>query len=97
MSELKSFRKIDSRNILYGQYKYQVRPGRMRDTSFWTLESWCREKWGSDSTWVFKGGSGWKTYNQHWRIVYPGGRKTPIIYLKGDNEATLFSLVWAGR
>lgn len=94
---LKSFRKIDRRNLLYGKYTYQVRPGRMRDTNFWTIEKWCEEKWGPASTWVFSGGRGWKQHNVHWRIDYLTGRRTPLIYLKGDAEAMMFSLVWADK
>lgn len=95
MNKLKTFRKIDKRNLLYGSYTYQVRPGRMRDTDYWQVRNWCENKWGPPEAWKHQGNLSWREYNFHWRVVHPGGRKTPLIYLKGEAEAMLFGLVWA--
>ena len=98
MSEKKILREIDSRNALYGNYKYQVRMGRMPNTSHYDVEDWCRKQWGSELEWqtIGFGRGGYQSRNFHWRIVR-NGRKTPLLYLKGDAEATLFGLCWSGR
>lgn len=97
MSEKKILREIDSRNALYGNYKYQVRLGRMQ-ASHWDVETWCRNRWGSELEWQSTGfgRGGYQSRNFHWRTVR-NGRKSPLLYLKGDAEATLFSMVWAGQ
>lgn len=96
MSEKKILRVIDSRNLLYGTYKYQVRPGRMVGVSHYDVQSWCREKWGPNREWAKEGVYNYQQYNFHWRVVQ-NGRKAPLIYLQGDAEATMFSLAWAGK
>ena len=97
MSKLKSFRKIDRRNLLYGYYTYQVLPKRMKSVDFWTVQSWCEKKWGPAESWNFSGPRSYREYNLRWRIVYPSGRQSPLIYLKGENEAVMFSLAWADK
>lgn len=92
---LKSFRKIDRRNNLFGLYKYQVHPKRLRNGDYWAVRNWCEQRWGPDQSWQTSGVFTYQVSNPRWRVVYPGGRKTPIIYLHGDGEATIFGLFWA--
>lgn len=90
MAERKVFRKIDRRNNLYNQYKYQVVLGRMK-TPAGEITSWCYRTWGSQREF-----NSYRTYNVHWRTTKKGSR-TPILYLRDDAEATLFGLHWSGK
>ena len=97
----KIIRKIDRRNALYGEYKYQVRPGSIVGGSR-EPRNWCREKWGNPRIWVEESvGNGafrcWSDRNPRWTEVKRPGWSTPFIYIRDEADAIMFGLVWAGK
>jgi len=85
-------REIDQRNALYGQYKYQVRVSRMKETSF-KVRDWCSKTFGPEAVWVE--GCNFQDYNPQWRVQRRTRWGAPYIYLATDAEAMLFNLRWA--
>lgn len=93
MATLKGMRVIDSRNMLFGEFKYQVRPGRLGIDSR-KLRQWCYDRWGPRDDWTQSdSGAFVRVPNTRYRIA-KGENRTTLLYLKSDDEAVLFSLVW---
>ena len=95
----KVLRKIDRRNALYGTYKYQIKPGSMKNGR--DARKWCRETWGTPRIWVeHSNGNGscsmWSQNNPRWTEVKRPGYTMPFIYIRDDADATMFSLRWVG-
>ena len=97
----KIVRKIDRRNALFGEYKYQVRPGAIVGGSR-EPRNWCREKWGNPRIWIEEPvGNGavrcWSDRNPRWTEVKRPGWSSPFIYIRDEADAVMFGLVWAGK
>ena len=96
----KIVRAIDRRNVLYGTYKYQVKPGSMVNGG--AARKWCRDKWGSPRLWIEKEVSKgvfscWSDRNPRWTEVKRPGYSTPFIYIRDEADAVMFGLVWAAN
>lgn len=94
----KIVREIDRRNALYGEYKYQVKPGSM--TNGGAVRKWCRDKWGTPRIWVeVPNGNGsvncYNDRNPRWTEVKRPGYSTPFIYIRDEADAVMLGLVWA--
>lgn len=93
----KIIRKIDRRNALFGQYKYQVKPGAMVGGSS-EPRKWCREKWGNPRVWVdYNNLVGRNEPNPRWTEVKRPGWSSPFIYIRDEADAVMFGLAWAGK
>ena len=94
----KIVRKIDRRNALYGQYKYQVKPGAIVGGAR-EPRNWCREKWGNPRIWVeYNNLFGRNEPNPRWtEVKRPGYYSSPFIYIRDEADAVMFGLAWAGK
>lgn len=87
-------RKIDARNDLFGDFKWQIR---MDVEEFLDVREWCYATWGPavECQWWNEHGRkrGWTKWSFDTR-TQPGGGWGRTIYLRSDEELTLFHLKW---
>ena len=104
MSNSKLLRTIDRRNMLYGQYKYQVRITRIPGSNIEVrgkVRKWLRDQWGDPTLWVTvpineTSSSHYSQRNPRWTEVRQGRFQSPLIYIRDEADAMMFSLRWAG-
>ena len=87
-------RKIDSRNALYGQFKWQIR---LNTERFLDVRDWCQQTWGPTVEYIWFGEYGVKRNCIYWyfNTEYTNRKKdTAVIYLRDDPELGLFQLKW---
>lgn len=95
------FREIDRRNLLYGTYKYQIRMSAFHGFKgdLWigtgTIRKWLTEIFGNE--WQIDDDKPYwsKERNTKWATINRKGGGAPELYLKGDEELSLFLLRWA--
>jgi hypothetical protein len=91
-------RKLDRRNSGYGTWKYYVNrdygPGKKQEFLDW--REWCWENWGPskerteyDYNDLFDG-----VHCSNGRWCWENNQHVSRIYLRGDEEATMFALIW---
>ena len=88
-------RKIDSRNDLYGDFKWQIK---MEVEKFIKAREWCTATWGPAVEYQWFDPYGEENGYTHWcfdtRQVKNSSKFKPAIYLQTDAELTLFKLRW---
>lgn len=87
-------RKIDARNKLYGNFVWQIR---LDSELFFDVRDWCWATWGPAVDYVWWEQYGVKRNNVNWS--FDSGEidrfKKRVIYLRSDEELTLFQLKWS--
>jgi hypothetical protein len=91
-------KQLDRRNTGYATWKYHVARmyGLGKKQEFLEWREWCWETWGPSKEMSEYGTDdlfdGILCSNPHW--CWENNEYTSRIYLRGDEEATLFSLKW---
>ncbi len=98
---LKVLRVIDRRNLLFGKYKYQVRTGRIPGGAA-QVRKWMQEKWGHSRMCIETDlGNGARSLefqdNPRWKEVRKSRFQSPLMYIRSDEDAVMFSLFWASK
>lgn len=94
------FRTIDRRNLFYGEYKYQIKLSafhHFRGDKFigtGTIRAWLEQTFGKE--WKIDDDlSYWsKERNTKWTTIQRKGAGARELYLKGDEELSLFLMRW---
>jgi hypothetical protein len=87
-------RQIDSRNRLWGCFKWQIS---MPVEVFLEVRDWCYVTWGPAVEYIWWEQYGVKRNNVNWSFdtsKYLGKKPRSTIYLRSDEELTLFHLKW---